>query len=123
MRNSKDFEVISYGKEVIKSINKITYTFPNKEKILRDRLNDTAIELLKNVYYSNNLVKSIFPKERIRYQTFAISDIKIIDLLLEISYTNGYIGEKDMNRIGKDLKIMSNKIKGWTVSEMDSLEK
>ena len=113
MKND-DFKVIVLTKKFILSLKSIVELFPNKERVLRDKLYSTSYDLLENIYYINNLKDY---KKRIKLEYKVLSKISFIDFLIEQAYYNKYISEKKCLSLSKSLTLIYIKVQGWIKSD------
>lgn len=112
-----DFQIINLTRKFIISLNSILSNFPNKERLLKDKIYDTSFSLLENMYYINYLPKEYYLDERINLEYNLLYKISMIDFYFEIAYLNKYISEKKCINLNKQLTIIFNKILGWIKSE------
>lgn len=105
------FKLILLSKELVLSIDNILCRFPNKEKVLKDRIKSTLYDIIELIYNANYLPLKF--DERIIIQTRILSKISLIDFLLEESYRKGYLPEMVFHENTKILTELNIKIKGW----------
>ena len=112
-----DFQIINLTRKFILNLNNIVKNFPNKEKLLKDKIYETSFNLLETMYHINYLSKKDYLEERIHLEYNLLYKISMIDFYFEIAYLNKYISEKKCINLNKQLTIIFNKIQGWIKSE------
>lgn len=90
MKNDK-LKIIILAKEFLFDIDSILCRFPNKEKVMRDKIKSLIYEIIELIYESNYLNLNTYEERRVILQSRILSKISVIDLLLEESYRKGYI--------------------------------
>lgn len=107
------FKIIILAKSFLFEIDSILCRFPNKEKVLKDKLKTLMYEIIELIYQSNYMPLEKFNKNRILDQTKILSKISMVDLLLEESYKKGYISESIFHEKTTLLLDLYSKVKGW----------
>ena len=112
MKNDK-FKILIIAKEFSFNLNDVLCRFPNKEKVLKDKMQSLIYEIIEFIYESNFMPLEKYRNERICIQIKVLSKISMLDFLLEESYRKGYITENIFRDKTKILSDLSSRIKGW----------
>ena len=91
--NSDKLKIIINIKKFIIDLDDILVRFPNREKILKDKIKSISYDILELVYRANYLEVEVYNKERIEIQSNILAKISFLDFLFEESYHKGYITE------------------------------
>lgn len=98
--------IITKIKKTIIYLDKILLNYPNKEKILRDNINNSLYKLLYLSYKANLTQNKYYKKE-------LIIEIKLIDFYLNISVDKKYISYKKYISITNHLIEIIKMIQSW----------
>lgn len=98
--------IITKIKKTIIYLDKIVLNFPNKERILKDKLIESLYDLLY-LSYKANITKNKYYKQEI------LIKIKLIDFYLNISLDKKYISYKKYIKIVNHLIEITKMIHGW----------
>ena len=98
--------IITKIKKTIIYLDKILLNYPNKEKILRDNINNSLYKLLYLSYKANLTQNKYYKKE-------LIIEIKLIDFYLNISVDKKYISYKKYISITNNLIEIIKMIQSW----------
>ena len=101
-----NFKVITKIKWLINYFDKILINFPNNEKVLKDKINNTLYDILESTYLANELNDKIYKKK-------VIVKIKMIDFYLKISCDKKYISYKKYNKISLHLLEILKMLYRW----------
>lgn len=116
MKDDK-FKIVVIAKAFSFDLNDILSRFPNKEKVLKDKLKMLTYEVIELVYEANYMPISKFDNIRLEKEIKVLSKISMIDFLLEESYRKGYITESIFINKVKELTNLSKKVKNWIANE------
>lgn len=119
MKNDK-LKIIILAKEFLFDIDSILCRFPNKEKVVRDKIKSLIYEIIELIYESNYLNLNTYEERRVMLQSRILSKISVIDLLLEESYRKGYITENIFKCKSRELSLLTTKVKGWISYEKNN---
>lgn len=119
MKNSK-FNLIVYSKKLLFLVDDILTCFPNKERVLKDKIKSTIYELLECIYEANALYVSEFKDKRYLLQIECISKINLLNTLIEEAYNYKYISEKDTRAVANYLDKLNIFTKGWMKSDISN---
>ena len=101
--NTNEFRIIINMKKLIYSLDHVLISFPNKEKILKDKIRDTSFEVLELMKLAN------IKKEKVDI----ISKISMIDFYLEFSFQKKYISERQCKNLCEELSKITKMMYGW----------
>lgn len=104
------FKVIDLVKEFNVAIDKYLINFPNKEKTLKDKIVNTAYDLLL-ITYKANATTNILKKLDLQEDAFAL--IKFLDFLINVCYEKQIINNKRYLRFGESLENILKYYTGW----------
>lgn len=105
--NTNEFRIIINMKKLIYSLDHVLISFPNKEKILKDKIRDTSFEVLELMKLAN------IKKEKVDLQEKIISKISMIDFYLEFSFQKKYISERQCKNLCEELSKITKMMYGW----------
>ena len=111
--NSDKLKIIINIKKFIIDLDDILVRFPNREKILKDKIKSISYDILELVYRANYLEVEVYNKERIEIQSNILAKISFLDFLFEESYHKGYITENIFNKKIEELANINNNVKKW----------
>ena len=94
-------------KKTINYIEKTVINYPNKYKVLKERIINTLYEILELTYYANCL------NDKKNTQGLIISKIKMLDFYLKQSLDNDLISNKKYVSYTNYLLDISKLIYGW----------
>lgn len=114
------FKIIAMAKSFLFEIDSILCRFPNREKVLKDKIKILLYEIIELIYRSNYMPLNKFYNNRILDQTKILSKISMVDLLLEESYKKGYISETIFHEKTTLLLDLYTKVKGWIKYEKNN---
>lgn len=106
-----NLEIAKSIKKTIIFLDKILENFPNKEKVLKDKIEKTNYEILELVYFINEI------EDRKTYQNKVIAKLKMLDFYFKISVDKGYISYKKYEKIGNYLIEIVKQVRSWIKSE------
>lgn|SRR5574344_1200728 len=103
-----DFLIASKTKSLFAKINIISINMSKKDSYLKNVINNSCNELLKNIYlenfdYTNNL----------NYFMQIKTNISLIDFYLELTFKKKYIGEKDLEKLSGHLLEINKMVTKW----------
>lgn len=113
-------KIVLLVKEFLFDLDSILCRFPNKEKVLRDKIRTVLYELIELIYIANYMPLDKYRDDRIKLQIKILSKLSLIDLLLEESYRKGYITESMFLNKAENLSLVSTKVKGWILYEKNN---
>ena len=99
-------QIITKVKKTITYITKTLENFPNKEHILKNNIEDTFYELLKNIYKGNIHKDAFYMKE-------AIVNIRMIEYYTKQSLEKKILSYKKYENLGKYLLEINKMINSW----------
>ena len=102
-----EFRIIKNFKSFIFTCNNVLDNFPKKEKVLRDKLQNTCYDVLELLELAN------ISDEKAELQKKIISKISMLDFYLEISFKRKYICEKQCKNMSDSLLNVTKMIYGW----------
>lgn len=102
-----NLKIIVNFKKTILYLDKIIINFPNSEKVLKDKINNTLYDILECMYMANEI------SDRILYQKKIISKFKMIDFYLYIALNKKYISYKKYQKVCHNLLENLKLIYGW----------
>ena len=111
--NSDKLKIIINIIKYIIDLDDILVRYPNREKILKDRVKSISYDILELVYRANYLEVEVYNKERIEIQSNILAKISFLDFLFEESYHKGYITESIFNKKIEELSNINNNVKKW----------
>jgi len=79
-----------------------------------------CIDIIENLYLANDT--DLKDKKRLEYQKLALTKLKILDYIFEISSSNGCILFKQYENISKMIYECINLLSGWIFSDHKRLE-
>lgn len=101
-----NFKVILKIKWLINYLDRIIINFPNNERILKDKINNTLYEILEYSYLANELNDKIYKKK-------IIVKFKMLDFYLKVSCQKEYISYKKYNKVCTHLLEIVKMTYGW----------
>lgn len=98
--------IITKIKKTIIYLDKIVINFPNKERVLKDKLIESLYDLLY-LSYKANITQNKYYKQEL------LIKIRLIDFYLSISLDKNYISYKKYTQIVNHLIELIKMIHGW----------
>lgn len=98
--------IITKIKKTIIYLDKIVINFPNKERVLKDKLIESLYDLLY-LSYRANITQNKYYKQEL------LIKIRLIDFYLSISLDKNYISYKKYTQIVNHLIELIKMIHGW----------
>ena len=114
---SDKFKIIVIIKKFVLELDNILVRFPNKEKVLKDRLKSSLYDIIEFIYNANYLSLDINSNERILLQCKILSKLSLIDFFFEEAYKKGYLTESLFHKEINILSDLTTKIKSWMLYE------
>lgn len=97
-------------KQFILSLDEIVINYPNKEMVIKNRLNSDSLDILEFIYQAN--IEEDIEKKK-HYQNKILSKISMLDFYLEKSYKKKYISEKLCQKKCNELLKISKMVFQW----------
>ena len=104
------FKVIQFIREMIIIIDKEMDNFPKKDIELKNRIRKNTYDILE-IAYEANLIENIEKKKELISKV--IAKIKIIDLLLNLSFEKSLITQKKFLKTSAKLDDIAKYSNGW----------
>lgn len=104
------FKIIQFIKEMIIAIERELANFPKKDIEIKNRIRTNSYDLLE-ICYKANATSNAEKKTDLLEE--AISKIKIIDFLMDLSYDRELITHKKLLKIGLKMDDIIKYISGW----------
>ena len=114
---NNDFLIVKNMKIFINDINSIVINYPRYEIVIKNRIQDTSLDILEYIYYAN-YIKDMDKKNDIRKKI--LSKISMLDYYLEYSFKKKYISEKLLYKKSNQLDILTKLVYGWIKSDNKS---
>lgn len=92
------FKVLQFIRDLLVTIDKEMDNFPKKDIELKNRIRSNSYDLLEIAYEANNCQEVEYKK---RLLNKAISKVKVIDFLLNLSFDKQIINQKKYYKWGK----------------------
>ena len=102
-----NFKVIINIKKLISYLDKVLVNFPNKGKVLRDKISTTLYEIFELTYLANEVIDRKVLQKRI------IVKIKMLDFYFKVSCDKKYLSYKKYNKISRHLLSILKGLYGW----------
>lgn len=112
MKNS-ELKIIILVKQFTLNLDDILSRYPNREKVLIDKIKLLIYDILELIYESNYMPLDNNKKERINAQLKLLSKLNVLDFLMEESYKKGYITENQFKEKENILTEINKLVKGW----------
>lgn len=107
---NNNFLIIKNIKMFINSLDDIVNVIPNRDRVLKNRIYNTAYDIL---YYLN---LSNYSKSK-EYDSIILSNISMLDFCLERCLKNKYISSKLCEKKSYELLRITKMLYGWIKSE------
>ena len=104
------FKIIQFIRELLIMIDTQMDNFPKKDIELKNRIRMNSYDILEIAYEANVETNTEIKKQLLRK---AISKIKIIDFLLNLSYDKNIITEKKYLKFGNKMDDIVKYTTGW----------
>lgn len=104
------FKVIQFIRELILQVEKELENFPKKDIEIKNRIRTNTYDLLE-ICYEANVTLNIEKKKELLDK--AISKVKIIDFLIELSYDKKLITNKKLLKLGLRMDDIIKYLSGW----------
>ena len=111
------FKVIQFIRELLIIIDKEMDNFPKKDIELKNRIRSNSYDLLEISYEANNCQEVEYKK---RLLNKALSKVKVIDFLLNLSFDKKIINQKKYYKFGNKLDDITKYLSGWLKSLSDN---
>lgn len=108
--NEEKFKVIQFIRELLVLIDKQMDNFPKKDIELKNRIRSNSYDLLE-ISYEANSSQDINDKKKLLNK--AISKVKVIDFLLNLSFDKQIINQKKYYKFGNKLDDITKYLIGW----------
>lgn len=105
--------IITRVKKTIEYVHKTLDNYPKKYMELKKHIIDALFDILEFSYLANN------DFEKIKYQTYIIVKIYLVDYYLKLSYKNDLISKRKYEMLSKKLLEINKMVRAW----MDYSEK
>ena len=102
-----NFKIVINIKKLITYLDKVIINFPNKEKVLKDKISCTLYEILELTYLANEI------DERKSIQKEIVVKIKMIDFYFKISCDKKYLSYKKYQKISMHFLNILKGLYGW----------
>ena len=102
-----NFRLIISIKRLISYLDKIIVNFPNNEKVLKDKINNTLYDILELTYLANEL------NDRKTLQKRIIVKIKMLDFYFKVSCDKKYLSYKKYSKVSNHLLNILKGLYGW----------
>lgn len=107
------FKVLQFIRDLLVTIDKEMDNFPKKDIELKNRIRTNTYDLLEIAYEANNCQEVEYKK---RLLNKAISKVKVIDFLLNLSFDKQIINQKKYYKFGNKLDDITKYLSGWLKS-------
>lgn len=111
---NNDFLIVKNMKVFINDINKILINYPRCEYVIKNKIEETSLDILEYIYYANN-IKELDKKNDIR--KLILAKISMLDYYLEYSFKKRYITEKLLYKKSQQLDTITKLLYGWLRSD------
>lgn len=107
------FKVINFIRELLINIDKNLENFPKKDIEIKNRIRSNSYDLLELAYEANTCEDTRKKSELIDK---CIAKVKIIDFLVNLSYTKQIINNKRYLKFGEAIDEIVKYLVGWKKS-------
>lgn len=97
-------------KTFILNLDDMIINMPKKENYMKDKLLETSLELLYDVYQTNHTINK---EQKNIKQIDILSKINILDFYIERLYIKKYISEKQALKKSNELLIINKMVYKW----------
>ena len=104
------FKIIKFSKELIVDIDNYLDNFPRKDLELKNKIKNTAFEMLEEIYIINTITDK---EEKIKLLYKVIAKIKFLDFLLNFCYDKQIINYKRYTKFGNKMDDILKYVSGW----------
>lgn len=104
------FKVLQFIRELLVLIDKQMDNFPKKDIELKNRIRSNSYDLLEIAYEANSSQDIEYKKKLLNK---AISKVKVIDFLLNLSFDKEIINQKRYYKFGNKLDDITKYLIGW----------
>lgn len=108
MLTNKEFLILSKSKLLLTKVNDLLENVPRKDMFYKDRLRYYILDLIDNINHINNL----YYNKEIKYFNNIMSNLMMIDFMLERLLYKKYISDKSLIKVTNiliEIKKMCNK--------------
>lgn len=111
---NNNFIIVKNMKTFIYSIDNILINYPNKEMVVKNRLQSDSLDILELIYRAN-YTKDISVKRKLQMEI--LSKLSMLDFYFERSYKCKYISEKECRKKCNQLNKIVKMVYGWIKSD------
>lgn len=115
----KELLIITNIKKTYIFFDKLLINFPTKELEIKSKIKELIYGLLELSYKANNENRN---EKRLYFQNEMLTKIKLLDFMINISYTKQAITKKQLMTIGKHLANINILIRAWMKSDEKNKE-